>query len=111
MFVRRRQINILVRIVYADRFLLIRGTLYLPDIGLAMNNGIPPRSRNQRVPAAWDTPTATAAFSLVIPVATCSQDWRSTSCRSDGAPGERIAPRLVNCCIHFDGRPMKHLLD
>ncbi|HFW7900757.1 TPA: hypothetical protein ACIDG5_004637, partial [Shigella sonnei] len=58
------------------------------------------------MPTADDTPTASAAFSLVIPVAICSQNSRSVSRRSDGAPGERIAPRPVNFCIHPAGRPI-----
>ena len=60
----------------------------------------------QRVPTACVTPTISAALSLVIPVAICSQNRRSTSRRSDGAPGERIAPRPVNSCIHPAGRPI-----
>jgi hypothetical protein len=62
--------------------------------------------RNQRVPTGADNPTACAAFSLVIPVAICFKNCRSTSRRSDGAPGERIAPRPVNFCIHPAGRPI-----
>ncbi len=38
--------------------------------------------------------------------ATCSQNCRSSSRRSDGAPGDRIAPRPVNFCIHPAGRPI-----
>jgi hypothetical protein len=41
-----------------------------------------------------------------MPVATCAQNSRSISLRSDGAPGERIAPRPVNFCIHPAGRPI-----
>ncbi len=55
---------------------------------------------------ACDTPTASAALSLVIPAAICSQNCRSTSRRSDGAPGDRIAPRPVNFCIQPAGRPI-----
>ena len=43
-----------------------------------------------------DTPTASAAFSPLIPVAICFQKSRSISCRSDGALGERIALRPVS---------------
>jgi len=71
-----------------------------------MNNGMPPRCRNQREPTACDTPTASAALSLVIPVAICTQNWRSTSRRSAGAPGERMASLPVNCFIHPAGRPI-----
>ena len=66
----------------------------------------PPRWRNQREPTACDTPTASAAFSLVTPVATSFQNRRSISFRCDGAPGERIAPRPVTSCIHPAGRPI-----
>lgn len=79
---------------------------YLPDTGFDMNNGMPPRCRNQREPTACDTPAASAALSLVIPVAICIQNWRSTSRRSAGAPGERIASLPVNCFIHPAGRPI-----
>ena len=67
---------------------------------------MPPRCRNQREPTACDTPTASAALSLVIPVAICIQNWRSTSRRSAGAPGERMASLPVNCFIHPAGRPI-----
>lgn len=59
-----------------------------------------------KVDTACDTPTASAAFSLVIPVAISFQNRRSISFRCDGAPGERIAPRPVNFCIHPAGRPI-----
>ena len=71
-----------------------------------MNSGIPPRCLNQRAPITGDTPTASVALSLVIPVAICCQNRRSISHRIDGAPGERIAPRPVNFCIHPAGRPI-----
>ena len=51
-------------------------------------------------------PTASAAFSLVMPVAICCQNCRSTSRRCDGAPGDRIASRPVNFCIQLAGRPI-----
>jgi hypothetical protein len=41
-----------------------------------------------------------------MPVAICTQNSRSISLRSEGAPGERIAPRPVNFCIHPAGRPI-----
>lgn len=82
------------------------GRRYLPHTGFDMNNGMPPRCRNQREPTACDTPTASAALSLVIPVAICTQNWRSTSRRSEGAPGDRIASLPVNCFIHPAGRPI-----
>ena len=67
---------------------------------------MPPRCRNQREPTACDTPIASAALSLVIPVAICTQNWRSTSRQSEEAPGERIASLPVNCFIHPAGRPI-----
>lgn len=42
---------------------------YLLDTGLDINNGMPPRCLNQRAPTACDAPTASAAFSLVMPLA------------------------------------------
>lgn len=67
---------------------------------------MPPRCRNQRAPTAEDTPIASAALSLGIPVAICTQNCRSTSRRSAGGPGERIASLPVNCFIHPAGRPI-----
>jgi len=62
--------------------------------------------RNQREPTVEDMPTASAAFSLVMPVATFSQECRSIFRRCDGATVERIAPRPVNSYIQPAGRPM-----
>lgn len=45
-------------------------------------------------------------FSLVIPVAICCQNRRSTSRRREGAPGDRIPVRPVISCIHPAGRPI-----
>ena len=53
-----------------------------------------------------DTSTAAAAASLVIPVAICFQNSRSTSRRSDGAPGDFIGDRPVNSFIHPAGLPI-----
>jgi hypothetical protein len=71
-----------------------------------MNNGIPPRSRNHRLPAACDTPTAIAASSLVSPPAISCQNKRSTSRRSDGFPGDFIGDLPVNAVIHPAGLPI-----
>src|SRR3712207_5674382 len=78
---------------------------YLPDSGVRLSAGIPPRSRNQREPAACDAPTATAASSLVRPLAISRQNPRSTSRRRDGAPGDFIAALPVNAFIHPAGLP------
>ena len=78
---------------------------YLPDSGVRLSEGIPPRSRNQREPAACDAPTAIAASSLVRPLAISRQNARSTSRRRDGAPGDFIADLPVNAFIHPAGRP------
>lgn len=51
--------------------------------------------------------TASAAFSLVRPVAICPLSRRSTSRQSDGAPGERIAARPATCFCHPAARPMQ----
>src|SRR5690606_31140691 len=75
-------------------------------LDLVVISGWPARRRIQRVPTTCGPPTASAALSLVMPVAICSQNRRSISHRSDGAPGERIAPRPVNLCIHPAGRPI-----
>jgi len=71
-----------------------------------MNNGIPPRCRNHRLPTACDTPTATAASSLLSPLAISCQNKRSTSRRSDGFPGDFIGDLPVNAFIHPAGRPI-----
>jgi putative transposase len=71
-----------------------------------MNDGMPPRSRNQRLPAACDAPTATAASSLVSPLAISRQNKRSTSRRSDGAPGDLIGDLPVNSFIQPAGLPI-----
>src|SRR5437899_1137901 len=71
-----------------------------------MNVGIPPRSLNQRLPAAEDAPTANAASSLLKPVAISRQNSRSTSRRSDGFPGDFIGALPVNSFIHPAGLPI-----
>jgi transposase InsO family protein len=68
---------------------------------------MPPRCRNHRLPAAGDAPAATAASSLVIPVAIARQNSRSTSRRNDGAPGDFIAERPVNSFIQPAGLPIR----
>src|SRR5437879_4585080 len=67
---------------------------------------MPPPWRNHRVPTADDAPTAAAASSLVTPVAIRRQNSRSTSRRTDGAPGDFINDRPVNSFIHPAGLPM-----
>jgi len=67
---------------------------------------MPPRSRNQRAPAACDAPTAFAAASLVHPVATSRQNARSTSRRSVGVPGDFIGDLPINSRIHPAGLPI-----
>ena len=59
------------------------------------------------MPAACDAPTAIAASSLVMPVAISRQNWRSTSRRNDGAPGDFIGERPVNSFIHPAGLPIR----
>jgi transposase InsO family protein len=75
-----------------------------------MNVGMPPRSRNHRLPAADDAPTASAASSLLNPFTISRQNRRSTSRRSDGAPGDLNGPRPVNPIIHPAGLPTATLL-
>jgi transposase InsO family protein len=71
-----------------------------------MNVGMPPRSRNHRLPAACDAPTAIAASSLLSPLPISRQNSRSTSRRSDGAPGDFIADLPVNAFIQPAGLPI-----
>ena len=74
--------------------------------GTSKNVGMPPRSRNQRLPAACDAPTATAASSLVNPLPISRQNNRSTSRRSDGLPGDFIGALPVNSRIQPAGLPI-----
>ncbi len=71
-----------------------------------MNVGIPPRSLNHRLPAACDAPTASAASSLLKPFVISRQNNRSTSRRSDGAPGDLNGALPVNSLIHPAGLPI-----
>jgi cytochrome c biogenesis protein CcmG, thiol:disulfide interchange protein DsbE len=71
-----------------------------------MNVGIPPRSLNQRLPAACDAPTANAASSLLKPLAISRQNNRSTSRRNEGFPGDFIGALPVNSVIHPAGLPI-----
>ncbi len=71
-----------------------------------MNVGIPPRSRNQRLPAASDAPTASAASSLLKPLTISRQNSRSISRRSDGFPGDFIGDLPVSSRIHPAGLPI-----
>jgi hypothetical protein len=82
---------------------------YLPDKGVSWIEGIPPPSRNQREPTGPDVPQAIAACSLDSPSAILTQNARSTSRRTGGRPGDRIAGRPVNVTIHPGGRPIQHL--
>ena len=82
---------------------------YLPDGGVSSIDGMPPRSRNQREPTGPDTAHASAASSLDSPSAIFIQNPRSTSRRTGGRPGDRIAGRPVNVTIHPRGRPIQHL--
>ncbi|MFB7225732.1 hypothetical protein, partial [Streptomyces sp. NPDC056227] len=70
-----------------------------------------PRSRNHRDPTTGDTPHVIAASSLASPSAIFTQNARSTSLRTGGRPGERIAGRPVTVVIQPGGLPMQHLRD
>jgi transposase InsO family protein len=74
-----------------------------------MNVAIPPRSRNHRLPAACDAPTASAASSLLRPLAISCQNNRSTWRRNDGLPGDFIGALPVNSVIHPAGLPITSL--
>src|SRR3954453_24060281 len=67
---------------------------------------MPPRWRNQRDPTGPDTPTATAASSLLSPSAILAQNARWTSRRGGGRPGDRIGARPVFVDIHAAVRPI-----
>jgi hypothetical protein len=71
-----------------------------------MNVGIPPRSLNHRLPAAEEAPTASAASSLLNPLAISHQNPRSMSRRCIGCPGDFIGALPVNSCIHPAGLPI-----
>jgi hypothetical protein len=56
--------------------------------------GMPPASRNHRVPTAGDTPASTAASSLGSPRAIAAQNrCRSSRRPAGGRPGDRIGSR------------------
>jgi hypothetical protein len=57
--------------------------------------GIPPASRNQRLPTGCDAPAFTAAASLLIPAATYRQNnARSSRLATGGLPGDRNRDRV-----------------
>src|SRR5512134_4126172 len=71
---------------------------YRPDSGgaegIRCDAGMPPASRNHRVPTAGDTPALTAASSLERPVAIAAQKRLCPSRRrTEGRPGERSFAR------------------
>src|SRR5438046_3597674 len=82
---------------------------YRPDSEVSWIDGMPPRSRNERTPTGPDTLHAIAASSLESPSAIFIQNPRSTSRRTGGRPGDRIAGRPVSVTIHPRGRPIQHL--
>ena len=67
---------------------------------------MPPRSRNQRDPTGPDTPHRSRRPRLVSPSAIFTQNARSTSRRTGGRPGDRIAGRPVNVTIQPGCRPI-----
>src|SRR4051794_6220872 len=78
---------------------------YRPLSGARSKGDIPPASLNHRLPAAPEAPTATAASVLLTPLAISRQNSRWTSRPNDGRPGDFIADRPVNSCIHPAGLP------
>jgi hypothetical protein len=78
---------------------------YRPDGGLHEYGDIPPASRNHREPATGDAPTVTPASVGNDPLATSSQNARSTERWFPGCPGDRIGVRPVTSRIHSDGLP------
>ncbi len=79
---------------------------YRPLSAARSTHGIPPPSRNHRLPAAPEAPTATPASSLRSPLAISRQNARCTSRRNDGAPGDFIGARPGNSRIHPAGLPI-----
>ena len=79
-----------------DRDLLTLGKGEIPpESGANEIGGIPPPSRNHRLPTAGDTPAAAAASSLGRPAATARQNrCRSSRLATDGRPGDHICPRI-----------------
>src|SRR3954451_5616134 len=67
---------------------------------------MPPRWADHRDPTGPDTPTATAASSLVNPSAILAQKTRSTSRRGGGRPGDRIGAPPVLVDIPAAVRPI-----
>src|SRR4051794_23893306 len=64
------------------------------DEGASAAGGMPPASRNHRVPTAGDTPARHAASSLARPAAIAVQNRRRSSRRATpGRPGEHKIPR------------------
>src|SRR3954453_17600917 len=64
------------------------------DEAASAAGGMPPASRNHRVPTAGDTPARRAASSLAKPAAIAAQNCRRSSRRATpGRPGERKTPR------------------
>jgi hypothetical protein len=62
-----------------------------PDSGANEIGGIPPPSRNHRLPTACEIPAAAAASSLDQPAAIASQNRCRSSRRAvDGRPGDHI---------------------
>src|SRR5262245_18194967 len=82
------------------------GELKRPVSGASMKVGMPPRSRNQRLLAACDAPTAIPASSLVSPLVTSRENNRSTSRRSDGFPDDFIGALPVSAFVQPAGLPI-----
>jgi hypothetical protein len=81
---------------------------YRPGSGIRLTGRIPPPSRNQRVPAAGDTPASMPASSPGIPFAIATQNRCRCSRRATGGrPGERIAGRPARAAAQPRGRPIR----
>jgi hypothetical protein len=79
---------------------------YRPDGGFddraSVDGGMPPASRNHRVPTTGDTPASTAASSLGRPAAIDAQNRRRSSRRATpGQPGERVTARSAQSDRRF----------
>jgi hypothetical protein len=74
----------------SDKYLRVGGAAD----GANCDGGIPPHSRNHRVPTGCDTPAISAASSLEHPRAIASQNGRRRDrCNTGGRPGDRIFAR------------------
>ena len=94
------------RKLVARDLLALRERQVTPEGSARLIDGMPPPSRNQRVPTGGDTPQARAASSLGMPSAIRLQNSRCTPrWLTAGRPGDRIWGRPVCSAPQPLGRP------